>query len=430
MILIFSQKDSPRIQYICHFIFQEYFDIPFKVITDLNEFLSAEGAKINYSNQRLSDCFNIANAELLFENTIKPQNIECFTEGSLKAFFQINNSDISFDIFAAAFYLITRYEEYLLHTKDIYGRYAYENSLAWKEGFLDKPVVNYWLNDFSETLKNKFTFLKIEKKEFTFLPTYDIDIAWSYKNKGMLRNVGGFALSPSLERIRVLMGLEKDPFDAYAFLDKLHQDQNVKPLYFFLVAKQKSKYDKNISRKSVEMQDLILHHCQKYDIGLHPSWESNADIKILQEEKSYLEKICGRPIKKSRQHYIQFSLPGTFKELTDAGITDDYSMGYGSINGYRASVASTYFWYNLEEEKVTPLRLHPFCFMEANSYYEQKFSADSAYDELLHYYRECKKINGVFISIFHNNFLGKGQPFNEWRVMYEHFIKEVCKADF
>jgi hypothetical protein len=173
------------------------------------------------------------------------------------------------------------------------------------------------------------------------------------------------------------------------------------------------------------MKKLIMHHCRKYDIGLHPSWKSNGDIEILHEEKSYLEKICGRPIKQSRQHYIQFSLPGTFKSLIEAGITDDYSMGYGSTNGYRASVASSFYWYNLEDEKVTTLRLHPFCFMDGNSYYQQKFSAARSYDELLHYYGECKKTNGTFISIFHNNFLGPGQSWKEWRMMYEGFIKEV-----
>jgi hypothetical protein len=425
MILIFSEKSSPRLQYICHFIFQEQFGIPFEVITDVNDFISREGAKINYSEQRVASGFNISNTQLLFESTIKPQKIECFIEGSSKTFFQIHDSHISFDIFAASFYLITRYEEYLPHRKDRYGRYAHENSVAWEKGFLDKPVVDYWLNDFSKALKRFFPLLLFAQKTFTFLPTYDIDMAWSYKNKGVVRNAGGFVLSPSMERIRVLMGLEKDPFDAFEFMDKMHDQNKLKSLYFFLVAKERSKYDKNISRDTAAMKELIVRHCRKYDIGLHPSWKSNGDIEILHEEKSYLEKICGRPIKQSRQHYIQFSVPGTFKKLIEAGITDDYSMGYGSINGYRASVASSFYWYNLEDEKVTTLRLHPFCFMDGNSYYQQKFSAARAYDELLHYYGECKKTNGTFISIFHNNFLGHGQPWKEWRKIYEDFIREV-----
>ena len=65
-------------------------------------------------------------------------------------------SAIPYDIFAASFYLITRYEEYLPHVKDIHGRYTAEQSLAFKYRFLEKPVVDIWAYKLLEALKEKF----------------------------------------------------------------------------------------------------------------------------------------------------------------------------------------------------------------------------------------------------------------------------------
>ncbi len=102
-------------------------------------------------------------------------------------------------------------------------------------------------------------------------------------------------------------------------------------------------------------------------------------------------------------------------------------MGYGSINGFRASVASSYLWYDLSQEKITSLRIHPFCFMDANCFYEEKLSADDSYKELLHFYHECKKVNGELITIFHNNFLGTDKKFAGWKELYTNFTSQVLQ---
>ena len=111
--------------------------------------------------------------------------------------------------------------------------------------------------------------------------------------------------------------------------------------------------------------------------------------------------------------------------LIDAGIEKDYSMGYGSINGFRASVASSFFWYDLAKEKITGLRIYPFCFMDANSFYEQHQDASQSQEELFYYLDICKKVNGLLITIFHNNFLGNDKQFAGWKELYSRFISQV-----
>lgn len=425
-MLIFSRTSTSRLQYICKFIFGEQLGIGFSLTIDSEGFKKHEGPKINYSDVEMDgDIFRLKNHGLLFEKNIRPQSIECFESNGHKAFFKTTGSDLEFDVLAASFYLLSRYEEYLPHEKDMYGRYAHTNSLAFKEGFIDQPLVNHWIIAFGHALKQKFPSLVLKNNSFRFTPTYDIDIAWSYKHKGILRNLGGFFKNPSLGRLSVLSGLKKDPYDCYGFLNELHKDHRLNPVYFFLVATSRSEYDKNISPYDHAMWQLIKQHAKTYRTGLHPSWRSNEKTSLLAKEKRILETAGKTEVIRSRQHYIKLTLPETYNRLLDHDIANEYSMGYGSINGFRASVASSFSWYDLAAEKTTALRVYPFCFMDANSFFEQKQDATTSYDELMNYHQKCKAVNGELITIFHNSFLGTDTQFEGWRTMYSRFISQL-----
>jgi hypothetical protein len=86
-----------------------------------------------------------------------------------------------------------------------------------------------------------------------WLPTYDIDEAYSFKYKTKTRTTGGIIkdfFKGNLQRIahrkKVINHHAPDPFDAYEWMDHLHQQYQLHPKYFFLVANQNGRYDKNI----------------------------------------------------------------------------------------------------------------------------------------------------------------------------------------
>lgn len=431
-ILFYTTGNTPRLQYIVHFLSQ-YFSCNFQLTTDTQLFKNNATAKINYSPEKLTDNeIWIKPWPLLYQNGIEPVKIDCFTHPKKFTAFFRTDDDVGFDLFAAIFYLISRYEEYLPHQKDMYGRYAHQNSAAYKNNFLHLPLVNIWLQDFRETLLQKFSSLSLQKHKFTFVPTYDIDMAWSYRNKGWWRNWGGLIkeittgkLNSASQRVKVLVAHKPDPFDAFDWLQNLHHTYGLQALYFFLVAQQTSAYDKNISPHVKALQALIKKVAQVATVGVHPSWQSGDDQKILHQEITLLSFIINEPVKTSRQHFIRFTLPQTFRQLIAAAITDDYSMGYGSINGFRASVASSFFWYDLEQEEETTLCIHPFCFMDANAYYEQKLTPEQALEELQHYTQIVQVVGGTLITIWHNSFLGTASEFSGWRQVYQQFIEGV-----
>jgi hypothetical protein len=289
--------------------------------------------------------------------------------------------------------------------------------------------VNIWLEEFKWSLREKFPEFVSRQSPFKLITTYDIDEAFSYKHKqwwrttgGLLRSMVNGQWSMIRERISVLRGRKQDPYDAFEWMNLVNDSHGIKPIYFFLVAGKTAGYDKNILPSKRAMQKLIREHNDLYSIGIHPSWQSGDDLQKLRFEISKLAELSGKQIHSSRQHYIRMTMPLTYRRLIDLGIESEFSMGYGSINGFRASVASPFYWYDLEKEIETKLLLFPFCFMDANSFYEQKFSDQQAIDELKHYYDAVRSVNGTMITIWHNNFLGTAKMFAGWREVLEKFV--------
>jgi hypothetical protein len=436
MFLLYVPVLNPRIRYVTDFIGRELFGSPLLLATDSHQFQSHTGPKVSYAPERIiADSYHIQCVGLLFETGVRSQPLQVsFWEGH-KIFFP-SGGDLPFDLLAAVFFLLSRYEEYLPYEQDEYGRFSHRSSLAWKEGFLHQPLINSWIATWKDILQERFPDVQFRQPSFSCLLTYDIDQAYAYREKGLFRTLGGLVKSvftrpwsATVNRWTVIKGKKPDPYDCFEWLDALHLYCRTQPLYFFLVAKQYGRYDKNNVLTSPRFRRLIEYCSKQYAIGLHPSWRSFDEPGLLTEEREWLEVISEQSITVSRQHYLRFTLPQTYRRLLEAGLTREYSMGYGTVNGFRASVASPFYWFNLEQESSTALQLFPFCYMDANSFFEQKQSPAEAYRELMEYYQSVKKVKGLFITVWHNSVLGTSAPFSDWRNLFEVFMKEVVYWD-
>ena len=443
-MLLYTTIASSRLQYTISFI-ESIIGQQIVITTDKEHFALEDSIKINYSTDKICDTeYHIIPHTLLFSTNVIPTDIAVSECRNNPCFFT-HQDNHGFDVFAAIFYLISRYEEYLPHQKDVYGRYAHTNSLAYQHNFLDKPLVNVWIKDLvkqlstvnrlpsTESVAELTTYnlqLTTSSTVFSFLPTYDIDIAYAYNHQSIFKNIGGFFkdllkadIDKVVERASVYSGTKQDPFDTYQWLDTLHKTHQLSPIYFFLLAKQKGIYDKNIPPSVHAMQHLVQQHAATYSVGIHPSWQSGDNELLVKEEIESIKKITNKPCTTSRQHYIRLTLPDTYRILIQNGITQDHSMGYGSINGFRASVASPFYWYDLEKEEVTTLKLYPYCYMDANAFFEQHLSAEEAGEELQYYHDIVKAVGGQLITIFHNHFLTEQPQWEPWRDMYRRFLE-------
>ncbi len=437
MLLVYSGSEGPRWKYIAQALLGDIAGVPFLLTHDREAYLSYDGPCLNYSTQRIRpEEILLVPSGLLEETGVTKRSISTFLHNGHPCFFPVREGDLPFDLFSAAFWLLSRYEEYLPHGVDRFGRYDHTQSLAFREGFLNIPVVSIWAEELRMLLTKVFPMLQLKRRQFRFMPTYDIDIAFSYLHKGTFRNTGGWIRSilkgkfmEAKERVDVLQGKRRDPFDVYEWLDAQHLAYGLKPQYFFLLAEDQQGLDKNIHPSNKALRSLISHHSMGYPVGIHPSWQSGDREELLGQEIETLERISGKQISSSRQHYLRFTLPGTYRRLIAAGISGEFSMGYGTVNGFRASVSDPFLWYDLSKEESTNLRIHPFCYMDSNSVFEQKDTPAHAFDELSRMHELIKKLKGTMVTVFHNNILGDDPRMKGWREVYEVFMRDVVYWD-
>jgi len=433
-ILIYTTVNSARLRYILFWIFEEQLQLSFEITSDLLKWNNDKGFKINYSDEKMgAEILTIKPHPIMAQTGVQTQvyNINRWKHSTI-LFYNQPGAAIPFDIFSATFFLLSRYEEYLPHQKDQHGRFEADQSLAQQFSFLQQPVVDEWLFHFRKILERKLN-CTLPQPSFTFLPSYDIDIAWKYLHKGNKRNLGGYAKDllqlkwkSVAERAAVLAGKKTDPFDNFDFLDKLHARYQLQPIYFMLLG-QWSDYDKNAEPNAPAMSTLMQQLAQRYEMGIHPSYLSHQSTATLKSEIEILAKASHKPVTNSRQHYIKFTLPETYRNLIEANIKDDFSMGYASCNGFRAGTSRSFLWYDVLREATSTLRVHPFVYMEATSMFYQKNSVQEAFLEWERLYYAVKNVQGTFISIWHNHNLGEDRKSKKWRALYEKMLATIAE---
>jgi hypothetical protein len=431
-MLFYAEHISSRLRYVVDFVSKSFFHEPIRITDNREEYSLSAEPRINYSAHPITaEEFWIKPVDLLFQKGISNQSVTCFNYNNNIVFFSTSAGDLPFDIFAAIFYLLSRYEEYLPSDRDACGRYLHTNSLAFQNQFLNVPLINCWLKDLRKTLAIKFPEVHFSYTSFKFIPTYNIDRAYAYVKEGWKQEATTLVKSllkgdwnAVTARQAVLNGKTKDPYDAYEWLDALHLYCRLKPHYFFLVASENNNYDTNIAPSHPRLEQLIEYYATTYKIGIHPSWQSGDKEQLLKEEIEWLEYIADRKVIHSRQHYTRMTLPDTYRKLIKYGIEKDHSMGYGTINGFRASVASSFYWYDLEKEEATSLLLFPFCFTDTNAFYHEKLNAPEAFEQLMNFFNIIKSVNGLMITTWHNHFLGTDPRFAGWKEVYEIFLKD------
>jgi DNA-directed RNA polymerase subunit L len=147
------------------------------------------------------------------------------------------------------------------------------------------------------------------------------------------------------------------------------------------------------------------------------------DFNKLKEEKKRLESIINQPVTKSRQHFLRFDLPETFQNLVDLEIEEEYSMGYASHYGFRTGTCTPFYFYDMEHEIQTPLKLFPFAVMDVTLKDYLQYSNKKSFQIMKQLADEVKKVNGTFITLNHNETFNEFGRFKGWKSIYERLFK-------
>jgi hypothetical protein len=407
MLLVYTHKIAPRLNYVFKHICTRVLGIKVSFTTKIEEFIAHDSLKMSYTKQQLGNEFFIKSHDILFEQGLSDVEINIHDWGDTKCFFYNGDkSAMPFDIFSASFYLLSRYEEYLPHVKDEYGRFTATESLAFKEGFLHQPVVDIWAYKFKEALQEQFPDFHFSSRSYSIKPVIDVPSAYNYKLKGLMRTFGGtlndlfrFRFRSLYARFVVLLGLKHDPFDTFKYIINRQKTSNFKFLFFFLIGDY-STYDKGINPNKKKFVSLIKHIADYCIVGLKISYFALDDELLLKKEKVRMEEILNTNLRASRQSFSKLNLPETYRNLITLEVKEDYTMGYVNQMGFRAGSCTPFLFYDLDYEVQTPLKIIPYHVMDYTLLrYKSLLDKKKALNEIIN---QVKQVNGAFVPIFHN----------------------------
>jgi hypothetical protein len=429
-LLVFVTQLTPRVEYIFDFMLTRILGTKVVFTTQQSEFQKSELPKINYSRNNFCTSLFLKSHSILFEKTIQIQETASVEYQGLNLFFPTDpNSFLPFDPFATAFFLITRYEEYISETTDEYGRFADFENILVRHGLHQKPVVDqmaYWI---AEKITAQFPEFAIRKRAFQFLTTIDIDNAWAFKNKSIWVSAGAF-LKAAIhgqwnelgERLKVFLGLKNDPYDTYKYILEVYKGLLNHVMFFFLIG-ERNRFDKNVSYKNKNFKKLIASISKVCEVGIHPSFASNEQLWMFEKEKGRLESIIQKPVTNSRQHFLKLKFPNTYQTLMKSEITDDYTMGFASIAGFRAGTCTAFPFFDLSQDRAGDLLIHPFQVMDVTLRNYMHLNPEKAGELIQYMMLEVKNVNGTFICLWHNESLKDSGQWQGWRKIFGQILQ-------
>lgn len=472
-MLIYVPRLSNRLGYTLKVVFTHILNIDYSVTLDKEFFEESNGPKLCYGDTPIGDAPFIKSHRLLFKTTIEEQEIRhsifTATDGipqyPLSTLTQHKPSYLSypnqtkdstaqpadgidilfptfgkqlllpFDIFAATFFLISRYEEYLPHREDIHGRFLAHESIAYQYRFLQTAIVDRWAIWLYNELKTIYPDLPPYKRNFNTVATIDIDAAYCYQHKGLFRSALGMLrdsfshhdLDEVKERIRVLCHKEKDPFDTFDFIISTKKANPSVKLLFFPLLGDYGVYDKPASFHNKHFRELLQHLGDYSKVGIHSSYNTLEKPHLIKKENQRLADILHRPIVRNRFHFLRLQLPKSYRSLIMANINHDYSMGYAEEPGFRAGTSNPYPFYDLERDEETMLTIHPFSLMDTTLFKYKGFKAEEALDYYKKSIDEIQSVNGTFCAIWHNQNLCDKYGWEHWGEVFSQTINYAAQ---
>jgi hypothetical protein len=427
-IYIYTNQRTPRLDYTCQFIFQHVLNCRY-TITNSVETAREASYKINYSALTNIDGLRVVPVDLLFKNSFAPERPKPESLTAQTVIYKQTTSkgehDLGFDIFAAVFFFISRHEEWQKETTDNHQRFEAEHSWLFANKLLQRPLVDEWIYILKAQLQKNYPHLQFLEKKYRHISTIDVDNLYAYKAKGLVRSIGG-ALKDMFrgkfelvaERLQVLLGKQKDPFDLYEELCVVAKEHHHLLVFFFLFSNHTS-FDRTVKpghRAYQKITDVLRKNNAL--VGLHPSYNTFQNEELLAKEVNEWKNITGIQVSFSRQHYLRFDIKTTPQILQKQGISIDFSMGFASKAGFRAGTSHPFHYYNFQTETAERLLFVPFAIMDGAYFVYESPSTELFLKDALVLMEHVKKVNGHFITVAHERSFSNA-IFNGFNIAYK-----------
>jgi peptidoglycan/xylan/chitin deacetylase (PgdA/CDA1 family) len=333
------------------------------------------------------------------------------------------------DIFGSAFFMLTLYEEAVKPDRDRLDRFPSTATLAAQANFLDRPIVNEYLEVLWGCLHHLWPQLQRRSRQFQVRVSHDVDEPFRFAFTGVkrlarrcagdvLRRRSVRALGSSLSswaEVKLLGRSDRDPCNNFDRIMDVSEEYNLQSAFYFITDHSAGAIDGVYEMRHPLIRQLLRRiHERGHEIGLHTSYNTYCNPQQTAKEFAILKQACAaegieQEIWGGRQHYLRWQTPTTFRNWADAGLDYDSTLSYADCIGFRCGTCYEFPVFDVQQRQALKLRERPLCVMEVTvigaSYMGLEIIGNAALQAMVTIKRRCRLFGGNFTILWHNTSL-------------------------
>ena len=347
-------------------------------------------------------------------------------KGQNKLIYKTNEGySIKYDILGLIFRMLTRIEEFDRDNIDCHDRYSAYTSHAFKNGYLERPIVDEWLIILRQVMKRLWPSHTLVESKFKIKLSHDVDIVSRYRfatpyhiiRRVMIdilkhRDFRSALFAPWGLLFKSIKLSKYDRYNTFEWIMEQSEAHGLTSSFYFICGRTNPQFDAEYEPEHPIIRNLLrMINSRGHEIGLHPSDNSYLDPDTICLEAERLRKICAeenikQDIWGGRMHFLRWKHPNTLYGLEKAKMNYDSTMSYAEHAGFRCGTCHEYPAFDPLEDRILNLRIQPLIAMEhtliSKSYMGLGLSK-KARDKFLQLKNACKVVNGTFTLLWHNN---------------------------
>jgi hypothetical protein len=344
---------------------------------------------------------------------------------------------IHYDILGLTFWMLTRLEEIGCEDLDDHQRFPATFSHAFKNGYLERPIVDEWLAILGQVIQRVWPQVELKEHSFQVKVSHDVDepARYAFQNPGrLIRTMGGdlllrkdfkAALTGPWIWLNSRMDIHPgDPANTFDWLMEQSEEHGLSSAFYFICGRTDSAKDASYDPEMPQIRSLMRKiHSRGHEIGLHPSYNTFNNPEEIRKEAERLKNVCSeegirQPAWGGRMHYLRWDQALTLKAWADAGMAYDSTLGYADRPGFRCGTCFEYPAFDITTDQCLPLRIRPLVAMDCTVMARRYLglgSTEAAFLKFQELKNKCRAVGGVFTLLWHNSSFNAAEDFYIYR---------------
>lgn len=426
-MLVHIERPSARARYVVSHVLERMLGLSVRYASGAEEFRSATGPRLSYGGELFTGAIHVPWSGAIKDLPGTEPLVR--VDGEQRSIFLVGQEE---DVFAGIFYLLCLWDELKCTQRDEHGRVPSSALFTARHGLADRPWVDEKVLALGRRIQSTWDGEVKGVSRYDHHVTVDMDNILRYAGRPLFRAIGATLkdamrgdLSSVAERWRVRAGSHDDPYVKAVELLERHRESVHRATLFFLVHGQGA-FDHASDPAHPATQRLVQRASRTCEIGIHPSYESSTgDHRSIEQERSALQRMIGRRVELTRQHFLRWRLPETLRQLDGSGFLEDHTLGFTDRAGFRAGTCTPFPWYDLEREQETRLMLHPFAVMDSALIEHQQLGPDGVVGTMNRMSDLVRAVGGRFITVWHDRYLSGHREFAPWPEVFTRVLEHA-----